>query len=169
MTYDQIIARLNHIKADPLLGEKQEIHELPNILKLDESIEWATSGIYDGGNWVIVCTNLRLLLIDKGTVHQLKQIEFTFESILKATDQAKLFHGNLTLTHEDCETVITHIAKDALGILAETLTKQLQKMKEKPPACGKLLQLVQQLELGVITEVDFNRQKQEILEQAAGS
>ncbi len=77
----KIYQRFSEIGVEDLFGTKKEVKELPMILKDNENIMYVTSGLYNNNTYLIVCTDLRLLFLDKGMIYGLKFHEFPFEKI----------------------------------------------------------------------------------------
>lgn len=71
----QINDEINALPCKDEWGTRKEIAELPSILRLDEEIKAMTSGLTEGNTWLIVCTNKRVLMLDKGMIYGLKLID----------------------------------------------------------------------------------------------
>ncbi|WP_294584879.1 PH domain-containing protein [uncultured Staphylococcus sp.] len=77
----KIYKRFNEIGVHDLFGTKKEVKELPLLLKENEKIMYATSGLFEGNTYLIICTDKRLLFLDKGMIYGLKFHEFPFDKI----------------------------------------------------------------------------------------
>ncbi len=80
MNYQNILDRFKEVNVPELSGIKKEIKELSNILQENEIIMYGTRGSYDGGVWLITCTDKRILFLDKGMI-KLKQVEIPIDKI----------------------------------------------------------------------------------------
>lgn len=67
------ISALNYKVEDEAIAE---IQELPTVLGVDEHIKALTSGLIDKKTWLIVCTNKRVLMLDKGIIYGLELIVY---------------------------------------------------------------------------------------------
>ena len=63
-----------------IVGTKKEVKELTRIIKDNEIITYATSGWYDGHTWLVVSTTKRIILLDKGMLFGVNQIEILLGS-----------------------------------------------------------------------------------------
>ena len=80
-TLEEIQKQLNDCGATDFFGTKKEIKELPNELQDNETIFYATSGMVDGNTYLIVCTNLRVIFLDKGMLYGLKKISIPLQQV----------------------------------------------------------------------------------------
>ena len=88
-------------------GTKKEISELYKIFSFDESIKAITSGLTGGSTWLIVCTDRRVLMRDKGMVYGVKLIEIPLDRITSIThSKGLLLWGAIT------EGAVTRIIKN---------------------------------------------------------
>ena len=65
----EIRAQIDALGETDTFGTKKEIKYLPDVMDPDdETIMAITSGFMDGNTWLVVCTNRRILFIDKGLI-----------------------------------------------------------------------------------------------------
>lgn len=156
---------------------KKEIKELPKLLRLDETILYATSGMLDGNSWLIVCTNQRLLCLDKGLIYGIKVLEYQLEKINSVSYKIGLLLGELNIQHGSTSFTIKQIQKDTVKIMADHIKSAIEGyknqnntqsaiIKESTPTKSIVEQLKEYkelLDLGIITEEEFQEQKKKIL------
>lgn len=65
LTPDQIHTKLRLVGLTQPKRVRKEITALADILEPGEDIKGAASGIMDGKNWLVVCTDRRVLFLDK--------------------------------------------------------------------------------------------------------
>ena len=75
---------LKYFKAFTLIGisvffGKREIKELPDILMEGEKSENMIQGTLENGSGILVCTNKRVIFIDKGLLSGLKVVDYPFD------------------------------------------------------------------------------------------
>lgn len=80
-------------------------------LKDNENIMYVTSGLYNNNTYLIVCTDLRLLFLDKGMIYGLKFHEFPFEKINSVSYKKGLLFGEIIIHHGSSSIAIGSISK----------------------------------------------------------
>ncbi|AUJ31082.1 MULTISPECIES: PH domain-containing protein [Liquorilactobacillus] len=80
--------KLKNIKAQfkaanvtDTIGTRKEIKALPDLLADDEIINYATTGIVDNNTVLVVCTDSRVLFVDKGMLYGIKSSEIPLDMI----------------------------------------------------------------------------------------
>lgn len=167
----KIYERFNEIGVYDLFGTKKEVKELPMLLKENESIMYVTSGLYNGNTYLIVCTDLRLLFLDKGMIYGLKFHEFPFEKINSVSYKKGIMFGEILIHHGSSSISINSIEKRTVSTMAEAIQTQMenknhsinQKQENSFSAADELLKFKQLLDAGVISQTDFDKKKNELL------
>jgi hypothetical protein len=75
----------------------KEIRYLPKILNEGENILAITSGYLDSRTWLAVCTNRRVLLINRGMFFGLRQIQMNLDRIQSIDSSYTIFFGSIRL------------------------------------------------------------------------
>ena len=149
---------------------RKEIKELPNILQEGEKLEALIVGNYNNATGVLVCTDRRLIFIDKGLLYGLKVEEFPIDKISSVSYSTGLLLGKFTITSIK-DAVIKNVDKLQIRPFAEHVTNKLNsKKKETPPSpnlegdvVSKLERLAVLKEKGILTDDEFAEQKANIL------
>lgn len=154
--------------------EKKEVKELPMILKDNENIMYGTSGLYNNNTYLIVCTDLRLLFLDKGMIYGLKFHEFPFEKINSVSYKKGFLFGEIIIHHGSSSISIGSISKNAVSRMAETIQEQIsiRESSMKPSNSGKmsffvadeLIKYKELLDVEVISQEEFDKKKQQLLD-----
>ncbi|MGW9860572.1 PH (Pleckstrin Homology) domain-containing protein/putative oligomerization/nucleic acid binding protein [Staphylococcus epidermidis] len=169
----KIYDRFNEIGVSDLFGTRKEVKELPMLLKENEEIMYVTSGLYDANTYLIVCTDLRLLFLDKGLIYGLKFHEFPFDKINSVSYKKGLMFGEILIHHGSSSITIGSIEKKTVAIMAETIQKQMENKKSFSKeitntnsnfsVADELLKFKQLLDAGVISQEEFDKKKNELL------
>ena len=77
---------------------RKEVKYLPEIMDEDEVIKGMASGLEGVTTWLIVCTNRRILFLDKGMIFGLKQKEIPLDSISAVTHKTGIIFGAVEIT-----------------------------------------------------------------------
>ena len=93
-------------------GTKKEVKYLPEALYDNEVINYLTSGFLDNGTWLLVCTNLRILALDKGMVFGLKQQEIPLEKISSVGFKKKLMFAEVEIVTSSSKIKIDNLYKE---------------------------------------------------------
>ena len=80
-----------------IAGTKKEVKELARIIKDNEIITYATSGWYDGHTWLVVSTTKRIILLDKGMLFGVNQVEIPLGKVNAVKYKKGLFMGEIEI------------------------------------------------------------------------
>lgn len=165
--------QLNDAGVSDLFGTKKEVKELPNVLDLDtETIKYAASGIVENNTVLVVCTNKRVIFIDKGFVYGIKTSEIPLDMINGVSYSKGLMLGSISVTNGAKTTLIENIQKQPAEILANTIKEEAANFKrnESNPFSNNSTDLASQLrelkslvDEGILTEDEFNAKKKQLL------
>ena len=93
----EINEQIRAIGATKMFGTKKEVRALPDVLELDEPVLGIVSGLMDGNTWLIVCTDRRVVFLDRGLLWGLKQTEIPLDRISSVTADTGLMFGSITV------------------------------------------------------------------------
>ena len=117
---------------------KREIDELPNILWEGEIVERLITGTYVTGNGlvngVLVATNRRLLIVDKGLFGKLKNEDFTYDNITTIESSTGRVSGELTVYASGNRETFKNVYKDTCQDFAAHLRNKLNRPLEQSTA-----------------------------------
>lgn len=165
----QRIAQMGLVNS---FGTKKEISELPKILADNEHLLYITSGFLDGNTWLISCTDKRIIFLDKGMVFGLKQKEIPIEKINSIEHKKGLMFGEITIWDGASKIFIKNISKIGVDTMIKCINGALDAIKSNhmPIRNNNSNDVASQLEKlfnlkvnGVLTEEEFQRQKQRVL------
>lgn len=123
----KIQEEINNLPVTDDWGTRKEISELPNILTLDEDIKAMTSGFNDGNTWLIVCTNKRILMMDKGMIYGLKLVDIPLDRINSISHTKGLILGKISITDGATTRTIENVSNDTVSFFADTVNKEIEK------------------------------------------
>lgn len=75
------------------LSVRKEVRYLPDIMEPDETVKGTARGVMDGKTWLVVCTDRRVIFVDKGLVFGLRQMEIPLEAITSVSHRTKMVLG----------------------------------------------------------------------------
>ena len=100
---------------------RKEVNELPTLLAENEKIRALASGIVEGKRWLVVCTDRRVLFVDKSWLRGLTQMDVQFQSIAMVTQETKTLLGSIKLSGSGFEMEVESIAAYSVAQLARAI------------------------------------------------
>lgn len=94
-TLEQVWQQIHALPDRYVFYTRKEIRYLPKILSEGERIHALTSGFLNNRTWLCVCTNRRLLFLDRGMFWGLRQIQMNLDRIQAIEARYSLFFGSI--------------------------------------------------------------------------
>lgn len=161
---------LKKIPGYDSFGTKKEIKHLKKFLYTDESVFAIASGIMDGTTWLIACTNKRILFIDCGLIYGVKHSEITINKINAVSFKNGLVLGEIHIEDGASTRVIKNVQKTSTKPFVDAVHKAIEMQNNSPipqqanvSIADELLKFKQLLDMGAITNQEFEDQKQKLL------
>jgi len=152
---------------------KKEIRALPEVMDKDESIKAITSGMMNGASWLLVCTNRRLIFLNRGMFYGLRQVQLPLGRVQSIDHSFTIAFGSISVWDGASAFSINMVLKSSILPFVratEEAIYALQKAATKPAAsaaptdvASQLTKLVELKEKGYLTDDEFQAQKQKIL------
>ena len=163
-TLEEVQAQIKMLGEVDTFGTKKEVRYLPDILTNDESILSLTSGIMDGNTWLIVCTERRVIFLDKGMIYGLKQRETPLEKINSVEQKTGIMFGSIGIWDGAARMEIKNVIKGTVGPFVETVNRAREALKVADASKGndvtsQLERLASLRERGILTDEEFQAQK----------
>ena len=156
-----------------LLGTKNEINELCNILNDQENLLYIISGFHEGNDWLICLTNSRLIFLTKGLLlARIKQKEIILDKISSINFKKGLLLSSLMLEENGVRSIkIDNINKKDLDVFINLLHKTINNFKinlnpdhsADSDLISKLKELDNLRKNGILNEEEFKLAKQQLL------
>jgi len=102
------------------MGVKREIQKLPEVLWEGEQVDSLASGLYGGGNGLVVMTNMRLVFLKHGMLKQTVE-DFPYGKISSVQWQGGMVMGTLTVFASGNKAEIKNMPKDHGKAIADKL------------------------------------------------
>ena len=167
----------NEIKSLPYkdtIGTGREISELAKILKDDEKIKAVASGMVEGATWLLVCTDRRIILMDKGWVYRLNLIEIPLDKVNGVSCGKGLILASISITDSARTLTIKNVSSLVAKFFVETVYDEVEKFKRSKKLLNnqtinnfspadEIMKYKKLFDEGIITEEEFKRKKDELL------
>ncbi|WP_042350680.1 PH domain-containing protein [Bacillus massiliigorillae] len=107
---------------------KLAFKDLPAALYADEVMKFVTTGYYDGNTYMFVCTNKRILALDKGMLYKLRVEEIPMNKIQSVSFKKKLIFAEVNIVTDYAEIKIDQVYKDQVQFFAEAIKEAKEQM-----------------------------------------
>ncbi len=179
MTWDPAgqIEDLAHKKLNNRLGLKKELRTLPSHLADQEQVLNLSSGMYDGANGLVVLTDRRVIFLSAGALKSRFE-DFPYAKVSSVQHSAGMMFGELVIfasgNKAELKQMLKERAKEIADYIRERISDAAPPAAAAPPSApaegsssdeifGKLKQLGELRDAGVITSEDFEAKKQDLL------
>ena len=85
----------------------------------------------EGTTWLVICTNNRVILLDKGMFYGLKQMQIPLEKINAVSHNTGFIFGEIEISHGSDKMQIRNVDKSHVGSFVEALSKAIDKYHHK--------------------------------------
>lgn len=181
-SYEELKEIINDVSTDKQASKRKEVKELPHILRENEQIKNAATGMLESSYCLLVVTDQRVILVDKGLIYGLKVHEIGYDKLSSIEYETGLVFGELLFTTSGSAMVVKKMVKQYITPLYESIHsawdafKQKQSMSTPPtsaPASSPALDsedLISQLErlanlkkANMLTDEEFQAAKAKLL------
>lgn len=150
---------------------KKEIRALPEILEHNESVKALTSGLMNNSTWLAVCTEKRIIFINRGMFYGVRQIQIPLDRIQAIDHEATIFFGSITVWDGASAFNIGMVLKSSILPFVKVAQEQMQISRGQAKAAAQpatdiasqLERLATLKEKGHLTEEEFQTQKKKLL------
>lgn len=172
---NKIQRQLDGAGVSDLWGTKKEVKALSEIIKDNETIKYATSGVVEGNTVLMVCTDRRVLFIDKGFIYGIKSTEIPLKMINAISYSKGLLLGSITITNGATTTQINNVSKETALLMVQSVNDACEAVSHQkqpvPPVdtqvtqtfSAQIRELKSLVDDGIITQDEFDAKKKQIL------
>lgn len=152
---------------------QKEIRALPSIMDDNESIKAVTSGFMDGATWLAVCTNRRLIFLNRGMVYGSRELQFPLDRLQSIDHGFTIFFGFITVWDGASAFTIKMVLKPSIMPFVKAAQEGMYALRKPHIAttashgddiASQLERLAALKEKGYLTEEEFQAQKRKLLE-----
>ena len=91
----EIRDRLKELGVGNKAMARKEVSYLAGVLEDEETIKGAVVGLMDATTWLVVCTDRRVIFLDKGLVYGLRQNEIPLDAISQVSHKTGMVLGSI--------------------------------------------------------------------------
>jgi len=172
----EINRQINACPGKYIFWTQKEVRALPDILDEDEQIKAVTSGLMNKTSWLGVCTNRRLIFINRGMLFGLRQVQFPLERIQSIDHAFTIFFGSISVWDGASSFTISMVLKSSISPFVKATQEamyawqqpknnsaQHEPAQQTADVATQLEKLAELLEKGHLTESEFQQQKKKLL------
>jgi len=149
----------------------REIKMLPEVLHADERLISLCSGFTDGTTWLIVLTDRRIVLLDKGMFWGMKEISIDLNKVNSISQKSGLFLAKITVGDGAAGYVIDMVAKKAAASFTQKANETLGNLRTggapgrsfEDDRTSQLERIASLRASGALSESEFLGEKRRIL------
>lgn len=164
----------NELKKLPgfdAFGTKKEIKYLQTMLKEDEEVFAIASGIMDNNTWLVACTRRRIIFIDCGMIYGVKHSEVMIDKVNAVSFKNGLMLGEIHIEDGASTRIVKNVQKYSTKPFVDAVHKAMDLSKKENSMvihntssnADELLKFKQLLDMGAITQEEFEEQKRKLL------
>jgi len=170
-TKDEISAQIRSIGYVGTVWTRKEIKSLPALLTPDETVLGLASGWHANATWVVVCTNKRVIFLDKGLLYGLRQKDVPLDKINSITQETGMIWGTVGIWDGASKMSIERMDKRTVAPFTAAVRSAMERRKSpgaaaQPPQNDVVSQLERLAALrtsGVLNDAEFSAQKAKLL------
>ncbi len=130
-TLETIWEQINALPHKYIFYTRKEIRYLPKILNDDERILALTSGFMNNRTWLAVCTNRRVLFVDRGMFFGLHQLQMNLDRIQSIDSSFGLCFGAIRVWDGAASMNIGLVLKPTVVPFVRTVQDAMDKYKRQ--------------------------------------
>jgi len=154
---------------------RKEIRALPEILEHGESVCAVTSGFMEGRTWLAVCTQRRIIFLNRGMIYGMRQLQIPLERVQAIDHEFTIVFGSITVWDGASAFTISMVLKNSIMPFVKIAQEQIFNLRgaavaAKTAEVSAAVDMVAQLEKladlkekGYLSEEEFQTQKKKLL------
>lgn len=171
-TLNEVENQISAYKNGYIFWTKKEIKSLPAILDKGESVKAYTSGLMGNATWLAVCTEKRVIFLNRGMFYGTRQLQIPLDRIQSIDSEFTLVFGSITIWDGASAFMIKMVLKSSIAPFVKITQEQMQIARRPVMPVGKsepidiasqLEKLATLKERGYLTEEEFQTQKKKLL------
>ena len=128
-TLQHIWAQIDALPHKYIFYTRKEIRYLPKILSDNERILALTSGMMQNHTWLTVCTDRRILFLDRGMFFGLKQVQINLDRLQTIESQIGLFFGTIRVFDAGSAMQMSMVFRSSVAPFVRTVQEAMDNYK----------------------------------------
>jgi len=173
-TLQEVKEQINAYTHRYIFWTKKEIRALPDILDDNERILAVTSGMRDSATWLLVCTNRRLIFLNRGMFFGLRQVQMPLDRIQSIDHSSLIVFGSISvwdgassvgvgMVFEPSILPFVKATQEAMYAVRKGSTTPAVAAPHTTDVASQIAKLADLKEKGHLTDAEFQAQKKKLL------
>jgi hypothetical protein len=174
-TLEEINRQIDACPNTYIFWTRKEIRALPEIMDRGETIKALTSGMFNSCTWLAVCTDRRLIFINRGMFWGTELIQMPLDRVQSIDNQFTIFFGFIRVFDGINEFTLNMVLKSSILPFVKATQEAMYTMRNATvkvsnvnpshPAdvASQLEKLAELKEKGYLTDEEFQSQKRKLL------
>ena len=174
-TLVEVQRQIDGLEHKYIFWTQKEIRSLPDILDKDERILALTSGFMNSATWLAICTNKRVLFLNRGMIFGLRQLQIPLDRVQAIDHEYTVFFGSIRVWDGASYFTIGMVAKHSIAPFVKVTQDAMHAFRNQNTAkasgttsgatdiASQLERLAALKEKGFLTEEEFQSQKRKLL------
>lgn len=129
-TLEEVYHQINALPHKYIFYTKKEINYLPDIMTEGEFVMALTSGFMDNKTWLAVCTNKRVIFLDKGMFFGLNTVQMAHDSIQSIDSTYGIIFGTIRMWDGATSMSISMVLKGSVDPFVRTVRFAIDEYKK---------------------------------------
>ena len=125
-TAAEINRQIETLPHSYIFWTRKEIRALPDILEHDEPIKALTSGIMNNATWLAVCTDRRVIFLNRGMIYGERQLTIPLERVQAIDHESTIFFGSITVWDGASAFMMSMVLKSSILPFGKATQEQMQ-------------------------------------------
>jgi hypothetical protein len=104
----------------------KEVRSLPQVLEDNEQIRAITSGFVENNTWLLVCTDRRIIFLDRGWLYGLKQIQMPLNRINSIDHEVGLALGSISIWDGATRMTVGNILRNKVNYFVKVAKRSME-------------------------------------------
>lgn len=128
-TLEQVRQQIDALPHKYIFYTRKEIRYLPQILTEHEKIYALTSGFMNNRSWLGVCTNHRLIFLDRGMFFGLRQVQMNLDRLQTIDSEVGFCFGSIRVWDGASSMSISMVLKSSVAPFVRTVQQAMDYYK----------------------------------------
>lgn len=168
---EDIKRQLKECNVTDTFFTKKEIKLLPKALDKDEQIKYATSGYWGNHTVLMVCSNKRIIFINKSMIFGSSGSSISLKNINAVSYKTGMVLGQIDITNGADTITVDQVTKDTVKPMVDAIRCAKEKLEGSKSDTSNTIDAAEQIrkfkalmDEGIITEEEFNQKKMQLLD-----
>jgi hypothetical protein len=130
-TIDEVWRQINALPHRYIFYTRKEIRYLPEILGKGEKILALTSGYMQSSTWLCVCTDRRVLFLNRGMFFGQRQVQMNLDRIQAIDSSHLIFFGGMRFWDGASSIAVSMILKSSIAPFVRTTQEAMDHYKRQ--------------------------------------